>query len=346
MMFRLLAASQLLVRPPDNRAWRGRLPRARLETIAKMNHILRTSALFALLLPTAPAQGDAATPQKQLLSMSMPAGKSRHHSIAMDMTSKMNMGGQEMNITFHMTMFTESKFGEEKDGACEVTQTIYRLKVKADGPMQADYDSEDEKSDPGMMLESLTSMLNKPFTMKMNHQGKVSDVKPPEGLDEQVLKSFGDANAFEDLLLPKEPIGIGESWETTTKLPLGGDGSGSECKVVNKLTKVENGKAYIDQEIKVDPKDLDTPAGAGKLDIKKSAGKVVFDLANGSIDESVMQFESARSGDVNGGKMEMQMNMTRTMKPCEPPAKKEKKQAEAKGGDADKGGETKKGDGK
>ncbi len=116
-------------------------------------------------------------------------------------------------------------------------------------------------------------------------RGQVSQLKLPSKL------SSGSASfsywMFERVLLPlpEEPVGVGDTWETPIDLIGLGFGEGYKGKVKNTLVKFENGRATIEQILK-----LKDETGKGQKGtewkVKKATGSLVLNLDPLSIESS------------------------------------------------------------
>jgi len=282
---------------------------------------MRLSLSFLPLLVSlaaAPAQ------DKHLLRLALPENKPVFFVHTSDMTMKMNMGEQAMDTTMVMQFFTEQKVVGSKDGVRAVEQKVYRMTVKTKSPMMAavDYDSDGPGANAGMFAD-LAKLVGKTVRMKVDGRGRVSDIVLPEGAGgattpEDLRQMFGDS--FPEF--PEEPVAIGGTWKTTTKKPAGQMGD-MDVEITHKLLAVDQGKATIEQAMKIDAAKLQMPDGM-KVNIGESKGSSVIDLATGlfAAMDSVLAMDM--QGEQGGMKTKIGMTMKAAVKQTEPPAPKAK----------------------
>ncbi|MFK7739026.1 MAG: DUF6263 family protein [Planctomycetota bacterium] len=280
--------------------------------------IARTLSLAAVLSAPLFAQ-DA---QKHLLRYRFQAGQTWDVLIEQEMKMAMDMGGQAMNTTMLMSMFTANKVAKVEDGKASLEQKITRIKAKMDmGIMNVDFDSADPDSDAGMM-GPLADLVDSVAKVSLTANGKMGDVKLSDALKDQMAQSGMDLKQMmsqASVELPEKPIAIGESWTTKSTVKLGQMGE-TTSEVVNKLISVDNDYFVLEQTVKVDTSETEMPGGMELEDLTmKGTNKISF--ATGMSREMNMLTKMAMSGQAD---MEMEMKMT--MKPA--PKKKAKKDAE------------------
>jgi hypothetical protein len=292
-------------------------------------HLLAALIGAALLSVPAPTQ-------EHLLRFSFQEGATQYYRQSQEVRMKVDMGGMNMDTTMTMEMTVEFKVHGVKEGTADVSQTVARLVVKMDNPMMGvDYDSDEPDSDAGPM-EPMTAMVGKAFKMKIDPTGRVTDFKQPEGFDAPAAGMMGgDLEQFFRSMpeLPGKPVAVGATWDTSTNLPMGRM-SAAGVKVVNKLVKVEAGKAHMEQVMQVDVAKLELPEGA-TVKIDRAGGSAVLDLATGLVHQASTEVLMKMTADQGGMKMDMDMTMTTRMTAIDKPAPKKKAADKA----ADKAGE-------
>lgn len=287
----------------------------------------RTLALLTLALLGAPTRAQEPEPQ-HLLRLAFEVGKTQYFRQTTSIHMAMAMGGQKMAASIDMVMTLSSKVTAVKDGKAEIEFVVHRIVLKADSPVPTDYDSDVAGSEPEM-LEGVAELLGKPMRSKLDDRGHVSDVRMPEGVAEEALQMFGGGGMQSFLgqnvpTLPDLPIAIGGSWKTETPLS-DGQLAGAKLATTNKLTKLEAGRATLEQRLEVDLSQATAP-GADKMKSQESGGTLVLDLATGMPTSMDLELTMV----VDGGAAGMNMTTTTTMKlqAIEPPAPKPTKPAD------------------
>lgn len=274
------------------------------------------AALLPLLLVTAPLSAQ----EKHTLRFQFVQGTTTWMLLNQEMQMHMNMGGQDVNTTMSMQMWSEMKVLEVKDGVGTVETTFRRVKVLSENPMmQVDYDSDVKDSDPGQ-FESLSEMIGKGSKVKIDASGKVLDMTMDEGLDEEMKTAGMDLKQmFQQgiTVLPAEAIAIGDSWASELEMPMGQMGK-MKAVTTNKLKAVEGTIITLEQDIKMDTASVKMPGGM-KMDVTKSKGSNKIDLKTGSPVEMVMDMEMDM---VMGEQMTTKMVIKQSMKQVPPPAPK------------------------
>ena len=114
-------------------------------------------------------------------------------------------------------------------GVATVIVRIERVAISMTGPqgMMVQYDSTEEKDRTGMekMLDDQSAgILGKPFEMKIDSRGNISDLKLPEAIanDPFVWAKFNPDiinEMFGNVVFPKEAASVGKTWSTSTAMP-------------------------------------------------------------------------------------------------------------------------------
>lgn len=181
------------------------------------------------------------------------------------------------------------------------------IAARASGNVEYDYDSEKDPEPPDEpAARMMAKLVNQSFTMKMGPDGKVLEVHgcekiveamskalPEEGAREkarQALRPMFSDEAFQSRMqqlappFPKGGMKKGGVWsnEFALKMPLVGSAT---YAIRSTLSDVKDGIAQIDQEIKVEFRELeekDNPL-AGQIEVKDAKGKSsgLFSIALG-----------------------------------------------------------------
>ena len=178
-------------------------------------------------------------------------------------------------------------------GVASMRVTYDRVKVRMEGMMESDYDSEKDEEPPEDMIGRLmAAFLGKSFTMKINPYGNIlklkgivkimeeamGELEEEEGAEmmgEMMKEMFRD-NQMKDMMnlayptLPKKAVGEDDTWESEAEfnLPLMG---GFTLKTTSTLKEIRKGgkEAVIKMDTKIereDPDEEEDPFG-GMLDL-------------------------------------------------------------------------------
>lgn len=172
------------------------------------------------------------------LKINMPVGKTYTTTTKID--AKMKMMGMDMGTSMEM-VFDMTATGKEGD-LTNIESSFQSMKM--DIPMTGvSYDSKKDNADSPMGM--MDSIMGKKFTMIMDKQGAVKEVK---GMDELFSGIGGGANMKNNFgqgmaALPSKPVAPGESWDSETEM----NNNGMNMKLKNKWTleSVSNGIAHI-----------------------------------------------------------------------------------------------------
>lgn len=296
-----------------------------------MSLTFRSPLVLVALAAVAVAQ-DAKTVavQKHLLRIAPSVGTTHTIVQSMDMTTKVGAGERKMEMLQSTKVWIEGKVASVDGGKTTLEQAYKRVKAKANGMANVDFDSDDPESRPGPMGQ-LADMVGEKIKTVMNDRGAVLDMVLPEGLESASGIDMKQAFAQAVPTMPEEPVAIGESWTTNMDMPMGQLGT-LKCKVANKLISVEKGLARMDQTYEFSTEGLQLPGGMN-MQVEAGAGFTVVDLSSGLPADSASEITLSMVGGPGG--MEMRMGMKMTMKRVDPAAEaaaeaEAKKQAEAK----------------
>jgi len=166
--------------------------------------------------------------------------------------AEIDLSGSQIEFSLGTAFDTSWKVKSvEKDGSAVLEQTLDRIQVKADSPLGGgvDYDSKVPGSGQGqaweMMGPMFEALVGQTFTMKVSPIGKVTDIKIPEKITDQLAKSAGggrgrnpmamlggglsEASIKEMLersfvLLPEKPVAADASWKQNFEETMKGAG--------------------------------------------------------------------------------------------------------------------------
>lgn len=306
--------------------------------------MLRFSIRGLLVLATvvALAAGGAARAEEKVLRWKFKPGDTRRFNVQQEISQKINVGGQATTITttHEMTMAWKVE-SVDADGVAKMTQTIDRITMKsvsAQGVMM-EYDSSTDKEPQGMaamVAPIYKSMLGKPFVMWMNSQGRVVEMKLPQGMLENLNKMAGGAQLgslfsedglkqmSQTAVLPEEPVTPGKSWEQETSINNPALGKQTFKTRLTYLGTEERGgkpveKIGLEMEIRQEAKGQMVAMDITK---QKSQGTIYFDNEAGQPVGSEMTMSMTMTLEVAGQKVDLDMEMTQQVEEMEGEATK------------------------
>ena len=275
---------------------------------------------LTLLLVAAPAFAQ----EKHQLRLRFVSGTVGHFVLEQNMDMSMNMGGQDMGTKMHMEMFMTTTVGKVEGDTAELEQEITRIKVEMNNPMmgKVNYDSAVEDSDPGM-LTGIADLVGMKAKLKINDRGKPVDIKV-EGEGAEAAMGQVDLKQMVSqslVMLPDAPVGINETWDSKTKMPMGQMGE-MEASVTNKLLSVDKDTFSVEQVMKIDAEKVEVPGGM-KIESMDMKGTSKVDLRTGMPMEMNNEMKMKMAG-----AMAMSMTIKQSIKAAPAPEKKPAEAAE------------------
>lgn len=223
---------------------------------------------------------------------------------------------QQMSTTYSLTV-------EEVDakGAATLRVKYEKLSIRSTGPQAYEYDSEKDKDLDDAEARSLGKIIGQSFTIRMAPSGAVEGLAgaekllavlfkespPGAGKNRENLKRIFSDDALKGTLqhmfvpLPPAAVAPGESWSSrhARALPFFGK---TEQTTVTKLREVKEGRAILDQEMRLEmaQDDPDNPL-AGVLEVRdvKGRGEGAFSVGEGAFRSVKLELEMTLTG---GGK--------------------------------------------
>jgi predicted secreted protein len=278
----------------------------------------------------------AATAQAQTtLRWKLKDGETLNYTTDMVQKQKASVMGMEIETTMTQGMGMSWKVGAVKDGKAEVTQTIDSFRQKMESPFaQFEFDSKEGKEPEGpigqLIGPIMKALVGAEFTLKLDPQGEVSDVKVSQKLVDSLkqnpalaqLGSMFSEDGLKNMVqqggqgFPKESVEKGNSWTKNVelKMPFG-------------TMKMENTFTYEGPETKDDAK-LEKIAMKAKITIEPAedspialkiksgdvAGTIYFDNVAGRIRRSETKQNMVMEITANGMVIETAVDQTMTMK--------------------------------
>jgi len=304
-----------------------------------MTAIRSAARLFPLLLATsisafANAQAQEPAP-KHLLRNAYEVGKTTWYRQTMAIDQKAKVGEKTVDTTTNSEFVFRCDTPAVAEGKATVRRTFTRIKAKMTGMMKVDYDSADPESRPGPFAAA-ADMIDQWIELKVDDRGHIADAKTSPDFPEQALAMFGGdlkqwmAQSIPSL--PDAPIGIGETWQDDSTMPMAGLGE-MKTKITSTLVAVEGKQAKLHQVIEMSNEGLKLPAGM-TMTVDKSEGDTTLDLATGmpitSTSTTTMHIATAA--------MDMTMIMKIDIARIDAPPATEAKERDSKDKDKDAGG--------
>ena len=191
----------------------------------------------------------------------------------MNMNQDMDMGGMQMSTVMDMTSDYTYKVDDVTEaGDMKVTVNFGRIKGSFDNPMMGslEFDSEKEAEETGnpmvdMMASMFTANAGQSIGITMQADGEITEVTGIEemieklmennpmagmqgGMDTETMsKSMKEMIGSQLGALPKEPLGVGESWKI--ERAMGQMGMDVNMTIDNTLKSVDDQEAVIDSTI-------------------------------------------------------------------------------------------------
>lgn len=201
----------------------------------------------------------------------------------MDMSQTMKMGDREMAMTQVSTTWIETKTTAVKDGAASMEQRYARVKAVSEAMGQkSEYDSDVAGSKASGPLAGAANMVGTTTKMRIDANGKVVEVSADEKAKkaiEQMGSSLKEGSEMSILVLPKDPIAVGETWTHDQKFPMGKGGE-MVAKMTHKLVAVKGKVATVETKIDLDTSGMKIPGGA-KFVAEPSTGAFEVSLDDG-----------------------------------------------------------------
>jgi len=201
------------------------------------------------------------------------------------MLTKMDMMGQSVEIPIEMEFSFALKTLGFADGAYSLETVYKRMKMQSKSQFMAMAYDTDDSDDTGQLAEAgkaLRSIINVPFTVKVDKHGKLLEVQGLDKLQDALKEAIGESGNpmllqlieqqfsekqntenLQTFLLeyPERSLQIGDTWEIEKESLAGG--LNMKIKFVQTLTAVENGVAVISASSVIDSQKstIKTPQG-------------------------------------------------------------------------------------
>lgn len=188
-----------------------------------------------------------------------------------------NMGAQgDMDMKIRMDMTITGKVDEVFSTESKIKAVNMNM---LQGGMVMSFDSSKDPADLDemgkMMKQQLDPMMLATIFSKMSAEGEVLETKvEPES---PAMDQF--TNQAKGIKYPKEKVAVGSSWEDATNQ------QGMEVKTIYTVSKIENGKVYIDV--------TGTVSGIGEGDV---TGDLIVDIEMGIQEKASIEMSLKTNG--------------------------------------------------
>ncbi len=242
------------------------------------------------------------------------SGDSMEYVMERAIEAKIDLSGSEIEFNSGMTFDTSWKVKSVAgDGTAELEQTVERIQLKMDSPLGGglDYDSKRPGSGEGQIWEMMgpmfESLVGQTFTLKVSPLGKVTDIKIPEKVSEQLAKAAGpgrrgggglgglggmgltEASIKEMIergfvLLPEKPVAQDVTWKQSFENVMKGMGV-EKTEVTYSSDESETKDGHVIQKIAA-KSDLtfepeENPQADVEIDEQEGSSTVYFDVDAG-----------------------------------------------------------------
>jgi hypothetical protein len=190
-----------------------------------------------------------------------------------------------------------------KDGLLDAAHRVVRVEAKADTKLaKVQFDSAQTGSDPGAM-KPLAALVGKTFVVTLDSKGRILKVHPPQELAAGAQEQLGVSD-FDTLFspwflpLPEGAVAVGASWDANVKFLDPGFGGDGNCKLVQKLARVDGNLAYFERKL-----DVPKPQRKGmQLTVEQADGSAQFDRNTGRLVQSILEMKSKTTQPIGGGR--------------------------------------------
>lgn len=282
--------------------------------------VARTLSAAALLSTAIAAQspGTSQEPERHTLRFSYTKNAVSWHLMETEMAMKMKMEQFNQNadyrVSVKMTMHTKV-VDVLPNGSAKVERTVKRLQTKINNPMmgEQDYDSDVKDADAGLMAD-MAVLVGVKLTMEVDPRGQIKNLKIPAELADKLspnasVEDLEQTFSKEYIVLPEQPVALGEVWKHDSEFPLGNGMAPIAIKYENKLLSLKDGYAVIAQQVIFsDSQELDAPTG-GKMKVvgEPSKGQLELNLNTGDAEKTSSVMKINMSGE--GIKMDINMQI-------------------------------------
>ena len=204
----------------------------------RLRGLWRVVALAAVVF----VAGSSTAQAQKLIRWKFTSGQTTRYLVEQEQSQNIKIGDTAITMTVTVKInMTQKVDAVDSQGVASVTQTIDRMQMKMSPPpgtdQGVDYDSDSPKPAEGIaavLAPMIEALVKKPFTMKIDPRGQVTEMKLPAGLTEALAKAGGSMQGMfsEDALkqmtgqgmlaLAEKPVAQGDTWprEVTVDMPM------------------------------------------------------------------------------------------------------------------------------
>lgn len=272
------------------------------------------------------------------LKFNLQKGEKFLYTAGMDMHSRQNVMGKDMDVNTRMDMAYTFEVTGDSAGWKQVNATISKIAINMDaGGMQIKFDSDDptalDSTNPMAKVGQIFgAMKGGQFGFTMNEKGKVGNVTGIREMMEHAVASLNDPTSSAALMAglsktfdenqfkqnleqsfgiyPDKPVKAGDSWNKTMTM----NNAGIIMKMDNTYTleSVDNNNANVKMSSKISSGSDSAKLMGMNMDMNGTMeGTMQFDIASGMPVKGVSTMQMNMKVKSQG--TEMPMNMTFTM---------------------------------
>lgn len=228
---------------------------------------------------------------KVQFQLNLEKGKTYHWQITTDQTITQTPMGRQMEMKQKIRMAMDFTVNEEDAAGYDITITYTGIGYHQKSAMaEVDYDSDDPPRVVPALAKGFAGLLGESFDIKLDKMGNILKVKNVDLLLDRMAKKmelpdaqrtlimnqlkqqFGDKALLDSFkgvisIFPDKPVAVGESWKRTFVM------AGATPMILHnrwKLTKRENGIAYLDVRTSINPNPDAKPLKMGAFTLNYS----------------------------------------------------------------------------
>lgn len=176
-----------------------------------------------------------ATGEKVKLELNLTKGQKFDTAVKMTMAQNMNVGGMDMSTDIEMSVLqTNSVEALDDAGVATMKTKVRRITGSFSNPMMGQIEFDSDKKDEAESGNPMMDQMTKQFTAEAGKEHVVKLAK--DGTTSSGAKDDPSADAMRAMgginKLPKDPVGVGDSWTNETE----GTTQGMQTKTKMKTT--------------------------------------------------------------------------------------------------------------
>lgn len=276
-------------------------------------NLLKTALRGGLLTAAGLLLSASSEAQTVTLKYNPKPGTKYSNTLKMDMDISMDIQQMPIQMTMNMAFYTTEKFSKGENDTRKMDVKYDRLVYSMSGMGNTSKFDSDKPEEGDKKLRKLGNIVDHPFTMYVNQQGKVVRVEGLQnGSDEEGGEAGISADAARKMMqmtmevFPDHPVKPGDSWQSTTEY------SASNMPIQSKntytLVSISGGVALIKVKSALSSPESDVSEGLSMTLSGEQNGEMRMDVASGLILESSLT--QTITGEMSTEGNTVPMNMT------------------------------------